>query len=571
VSPLSWRARIDGVRGTTLGAGSLVNSRFVLTTAQVVHGVDEALVTFPGTADGLRASVVWRGPWRCPGDTGDVAVLALDKPAPVEPALLGALGALRPRDGLTSYGLRAMGFPDGHERDGTHVTLRTSADRLLRREWLELDGAEPRLREAAPGFGGAAVYWPESGRIAGLLTTAAETDGEAPAPRMLPLETLRRYWEGLDDLLPLEWLGREPRALLRDLLAGAEPAGGLAGAFRQAFPSYLRTPGPFGSAWEAVRYVGEEMHGDDRLWRFLSVLSAGLDDGTRRAVAEWIHTWLPGGTAPSPALPVPDGMPATSVIVRLEPMTRGAGLEVTVSVLANGVPTARGGPVRAGRTKVRDKVEALIAGQLEQLHDVDWMAEFVVPEGLLSTPFEEWSVREPQARRPRPLRTVPLVVRHVDRLKPLAVSRLTRRRWETLRARGTTRPHPVDCRLGYGYDEFHDWLDADGDLCALAYASCPDPEWLAAALDTGVPVMLWRRAPCAAPGHGECDPGPYLDLLHGTVAALPPDALPVEVMRLRKEARSPAGGGEDHCGHLLTLFWDDPARTPDPPLAMGRS
>ncbi|MEI5097586.1 hypothetical protein RB200_01625 [Streptomyces sp. PmtG] len=237
--------------------------------------------------------------------------------------------------------------------------------------------------------------------------------------------------------------------------------------------------------------------------------------------------------------------------------------------VVDGVPVARAGPVRIRRQQLRAKVEALLALQVGAVHDVDWMLEFVVPQGLMGEPFEEWHIREPGAARPQPMRTVPVVVRHVDRLKPLRVSWLTRKRWETLRARGETRPVPVACSLAYDYDDFYDWLDDKDDVCVLAYAANPVDDWLAAALDIGVPVMLWRRLDCVGAGHEACAPTAFLDRLTREVAGYDPDRLPYEVMRLRKAARSPQRGGADHCGHRLTLFWDDPERRPDPPLAMG--
>jgi len=196
----------------------------------------------------------------------------------------------------------------------------------------------------------------------------------------------------------------------------------------------------------------------------------------------------------------------------------------------------------------------------------------VVPERLMSEPYEEWQIHEPGAASPRPMRTVPVVVRHLDRLEPLLASYLAGRRWATVRARGETRPERVECGLPYGYEEFHDWLDADDQLCALAYAATPPTDWLSAALDTGVPIMLWRRHACADGSHAHCAPEKFLDRLLDAVATLDPARLPVEVMRLRKEARSPHKGDAEHCGHGLTLFWDGGEGKPDPPLsAAGRA
>ncbi|SEG53980.1 Trypsin-like peptidase domain-containing protein [Thermomonospora echinospora] len=567
MTAMRWRARVDTVDGRTLGAGLLVTGSRILTCAHVVKGLTEVCVTFPGVAEKLPATVTTTGPWRSVGDPGDVAVLTLDDPVPLEPCEFASCDVLTPWAGGAAHELRALGFPHGHERDGIHVTVRTDAYRMLREEWLEINVAQAHLQLLDEGCSGAAVYFPDTGKVVGMITDAVLDDERGGViGRMLPLSSIRRHWEGLDDLLPLDWLPPEPRRELRALVTGATSDRDLGSVFREAFPTFLRPPETFGSVWEAVRFVGETVPGQDRLRRFLVTLTPRLDQEARPRLADWLRRRLPsaeqsaGGRAP-----------ASSIIVRLDPLTRGAALELTVSTIVEGVGAVRSGPLRIRRDQVRTKVEHALAAQVRTVHDLDWMIEFVVPERLMNEPFEDWGIPEPEAerRRPRPLRSVPLVVRHVDRLKPLTVSRLTRGRWRTLRARGALRPQQISCRLDYDYEAFYDWLDAGEELCALIYAAPPRDDWLSAALDTGIPIMLWRRRPCADSRHAGCAPEGFLDELAAAVSHLDPDALPVEVMRLRKRARAP-GGGDHHCGHRLTLFWDDPARRPDPPLAMGR-
>lgn len=621
MADMHWRARIGTVGGAPLGAGVLVDSTRLITCAHVVDGLREIRVALPGRADGLRATVSWSGDWRQQDDPGDVAVLTLDDPLRVPPCVFAPLGSLRPREGRTAYELRALGFPRGHEETGTHVTLRTSEDRQLSSEWLELDVEQAHLQRLDEGFSGAAVYDIESRQVVGIVTDAVLAgDQEGYLGRMLSLDVIRRHWEGLDDLLPLDWLPPAPRRELRALFDGVQvEASALKLAVRRAFPTLRRDPPPFRSVWQAVRYVAEELTGEDRLARLLWELGQWSPGGSGPGVAAWTRRWVPGegegagepgaelhggtwgrchggiqggrhggirggyyggiqggphagpGEGPGGGARVEAPPPTGSVVFRAEPMTRGGSLELSVCTVVDGVPVGRAGPVRIRRQQLQARVEALLAEQVGRIHEFDWMLEFVVPPGLMSEPYEEWHIREPGAARPRPMRTVPVVVRHVERLKPLTVSRLTRKRWETVRARGETRPVPVDCGLPYGYDQFYGWLDADDDLCALAYAARPVDDWLSAALDTGVPIMLWRRHDCGDDGHATCAPKAFLDRLTEAVATLEPDQLPVEIMRLRKEARSPHKGDADHCGHRLTLFWDDPERMPDPPLAMGNT
>ncbi|MGB8940844.1 MAG: trypsin-like peptidase domain-containing protein [Streptomyces sp.] len=569
---MDWRARIDTVDGVPRGAGILVDGTRLITCAHVVEGHSAVSVTLPHITGALPAKVAWSGDWRRLGDRGDIAVLELAHPLRVAPCAFAPLDLLRPQPGRTAPELRALGFPFGHEEFGTHATLTTSADRLLGQEWLEVDVVQAHLRRLDEGFSGAAVYDPESGKVVGMVTDAVlGGDQEGYIGRMLPIETIRRHWEDLDDFLALDWLPAEPRRELRALFEDVRlDADALELLVRRAFPTFRRPLPAFRSIWHAIRYVGEELTGDERLLRLLRALRARLPEAD---VGAWLRRWMPehcadeayDGKAAQQQTTVPVG----SVMFRAESMTRGAGLDLTVCTVIDGVPVGSSGPVRIRPRQLRTKVEAMLADQIGKVHECDWMLEFVVPERLMSEPFEEWQIHEPGAARPRPMRTVPVVVRHMDRLKPLTVSRLTRRRWETVRARGETRPRRVTCGLPYGYDEFHDWLDADDEVCALAYAATPMGDWLSAALDTGVPIMLWRRYDCGEGGHAQCAPEKFLDRLTEAVAVLDPDRLPFEVMRLRKEARSPDKGDAEHCGHRLTLFWDDPERKPDPPLAMG--
>ncbi|WPO70056.1 trypsin-like peptidase domain-containing protein [Streptomyces sp. KN37] len=573
---MHWRARIATADGVPRGAGVLVDGARLITCAHVVDGLTEVSVTLPGVAEALPAAVAWTGDWRCLGDRGDVAVVELGEPVGVPPCAFAPLDLLRPREGQGTRELRALGFPFGHEKDGTHVTLRTSADRLLGQEWLEIDVEQAHLQRLGEGFSGAAVYDPGSRLVVGIVTDALlDGDQEGYIGRMLPLDTIRRHWEALDDLLPLDWLPDMPRRELRALFDGVRlDPGTLELTVRRAFPTFRRPLPAFRSAWHAIRYVGEELTGEERLSRLLRELgrtgAAGVDAGP------WLRRWMPerydeaahAGPAARPAAP-----PTGSVVFRAQSMTRGGAIDLSVSTVVDGVPVGRAGPVRVRRQHLRTKTEALLAEQIGGVHGVDWMLEFVVPEGLMSEPFEEWQIREPGAARPRPMRTVPVVVRHLDRLEPLLASHLAGRRWATVRARGETRPRRVECGLPYGYEEFHDWLDADDQLCALAYAATPAPDWLSAALDTGVPIMLWRRRDCGV-GNGEgnhahCAPEKFLDRITEAVASLDPARLPHEVMRLRKEARSPDKGDAEHCGHRLTLFWDGAEGRADPPLAAG--
>jgi hypothetical protein len=102
----------------------------------------------------------------------------------------------------------------------------------------------------------------------------------------------------------------------------------------------------------------------------------------------------------------------------------------------------------------------------------------------------------------------------------------------------------------------------------LTFASRPDGGRVSGALNVGMPIMLWRRSNCADQDHSDCGGAAFLHELIGTIAGTHPDDLPRHVRKLRLDAADPMAAGS-HCGHGLTLFWDDPSRMPDPPLSMG--
>lgn len=565
---MGWRARIDAAGDS--GAGILVSATRLLTCAHVVGGLSEEVhVTFPSTAGRLPARVAWRGPWTRQGDHGDLAVVELDSPAPADPCDFAGLDALRPRPGQASYELHALGFPRGHEDNGIHVTLRTSDDRMLAREWLQADVDQAHLQNLSEGFSGAAVWIPGSNLVAGMITDAVlNEDGNGFIGRMLPLSTIRRYWDGLDDLLPLQWLAPDPRQELRAAVDGMTPTADLGSIFRKAFPAFLRPPPDFRSVWDAIRYVGESLQGEDRLQRYLVALSAHLGGEARLRLAGWIRRWFPAAAG----LFEQTGAPAASIVIVLSTPTRDGAkhIAMTVREVRGGTWATLQPAAKVRRDQIQPQVEKAITRQVSNFHGTDWMIEIAAPQREMGHPFESWLFLEPGASRPRPMRSVPLVVWDSAWLNPrnFAADR-ARQRWRTLRSRGKTSFEPVGCRLGYSFDDFRGWLDGDDELCALVYGSHPRNHWLEAALDAGIPIMLWCRQLCAC-GHDSHDShAEFIRQVTAALSASEPDRLPVEVMKLRKKAWSPAGGGEQHCGRNLTLYWQDPARLPDPPLEIG--
>ncbi|TDD33831.1 serine protease [Actinomadura sp. KC06] len=552
-----WRAWVGHPAGGKLGAAFLVTEKRLLTCAHTVHGLDEARVGFPGLREGLTARVVWRGGWLREGDTGDVAVLELDEPVPYAPARLAAPDDLHERTvGGRTFGV--CGFPRRHDQNERHAAVTTSPHRGMRQEWWELKtGAGEWLEE---GFSGSAVYDTSSGEVIGMVTNAELRHGDrAELGWMLPVTSLRAHWEELDDRLPLRWATAEARRELRELLDGVRFTEPLGADLERAVG---RPPlGEFRSAWASVRYVAEGL-AEERLVRYLAALGRRLPEARRQRLAAWSVRHLAGAAPadPGPARPGP-----ASVIVRLERVTFDNAFDVTVHTWTDGAEGPSRPTVRVPERRVRAAVEEGVAALAPALFGHEWMIEFAVPESWLGKPFEQWYV---DPRNKIPMRRYPVVVRDVERLRPDSIRRdQAHHRWKLLNARGRSDPHPIPCDEPRKGSEFQDWLEAHVDFCVLVYGSRPVKSRLTAALNNGIPVMLWTRTPCDAPAHGDCRGHRVLDELTAAVGDKHPGDLPQVALALRKEALV-APKDKPHCGRDLTLLWDDPSRLPDPPLAM---
>lgn len=560
---MSWQVRIASPEGKTLGAGLLMANGRVLTCAHVLQLTDRVQLDFPGAADvgPVLATVIWRGPWRHPGDRGDVALVEPDSvPRGAAPCEFARLDALHPREGGSSHDLFARGFPPRVQPGGVHVPMRCDARRRLRDEWLRTDTDKPHLERLAVGFGGAGLYLQETGAVVGLL---AEDEAGGYDGRMLPLATIRRYWPELDDLLPFSWLvSGTCRAKLREAVEGAEVAASLRSIITAALDltckEELTTP------WDAICFVGESRGDNESIRTFLVALAPHLPRAARSRLAMWARRWKPDwATEIKHAEPL-----AMSIVITLRTPTRDGQRQVEIEAqsFADGRWVGGEQPVLIKRDQLREKAQQLISAQVRKLRPVKFMVEFATGLEELTLPFDEWYYEEPSSLGPLPLRSVPVVVWNASRLDPGSETSSGRvlDRWRALRGNNGTILERVRCDLAYGYDDFYNWLDADQEVGALAYASAPRRDWLRAALNVGIPVMVWRRENCADPGSANDMHTALLRQLVSRLARTDPDALPAEVSRLRKDAMNPKT--DERCGRALTLFWDDPARLPDPAL-----
>ncbi|MFG2075500.1 tetratricopeptide repeat protein [Nonomuraea maritima] len=282
----AWRARVDGPKGT-LGAGFLVTPDLVLTCAHVVKDVPELSVSFPqaGRSDllGLRATVHMTGPWRRQGDPGDVAVLRLARAVDIRPARLVTRTGLR--DGYVAHG-----FPRRDDPVGVPLELvLSSTDRFG--EWQHVRSATAHAEIPAKGFSGAAVYHDETGDVIGMFTDHG-IDSKKLTGRILPVWSIRRHWEELDDVLDLPWMPQAERRELRGIVAAARSGTDLRELVLRVFPGSGAHP-DFRSVWDAIRHVAEHLSGDDRLRRFLYELVRTLIPASARSeLRQWIREHL---------------------------------------------------------------------------------------------------------------------------------------------------------------------------------------------------------------------------------------------------------------------------------------
>lgn len=553
-----WRARIAGSsKGPALGAGFLIAESRVLTCAHVVLDCDEVWVTF-STGEAINGTVRRLTSWQEQNDPGDLAVIDLEDPVAIRPAAFASAEETRT---LLGHKLYALGFPRGHDTSGIYAEFGTDEQLHLSGEWLLVNLISDHLQHLDRGFSGAAVTRADTGRVVGMITDA-ELSKSGTTGRILPLDQIRHYCEELDDLLTLDWGGIEDhdRQTLRRMVAGVRTARPVKQIHAAAFPEWRPTP-DFISVWDAIRYVVEEQSGELRLTIFLTALLPWLPQPSRDRLDAWMTRVL-GPAAPRDSLKyVP-----SSIIVRLDRATRQP-YALTFYTFVAGALRPAGETVQVrNESQFRRQLEENLPGLLAADLQGDWFVELALPTSWLGKPYDQWYIDRVSRIR---LRRYPVVVRDVRRLQMPLLRNATTARWRALRSGGVTNTQVIDCSNHYDRDEFQEWLEDSREVGVLIYAASPTSKQMDASLCAGIPIMLWpRRAPCTRDSQTGCVCVRFLADLGDLVSRTRPDELPTEVMHVRLQAAAP-DAHSDHCGRDLTLFWDDPARMPDPPLSMG--
>ncbi|MEV1067809.1 trypsin-like peptidase domain-containing protein [Streptomyces sp. NPDC050263] len=227
----SWRVRILGADNTPVGAGVLVSGGRVLTCAHVVEyalelgpqdspGGRAVTLDHPGSATGgVSYAAVLTGGWAPPeGERGDVAVLRLTGPAPVDcaPARLRPCGATRDRT-VRLFGQATAAPP------GIWITARLAG--ATGPDWIQLDCRDTAGPQVRPGYSGAGVV-DEHGDVVGVVVAALRAGGATAW--MIPVEAAVRHCPPLGD------------AVLDD--APATATGWPRGADRELAAALVRVP-----------------------------------------------------------------------------------------------------------------------------------------------------------------------------------------------------------------------------------------------------------------------------------------------------------------------------------------
>ncbi|GGV26435.1 trypsin-like peptidase domain-containing protein [Streptomyces spectabilis] len=205
-TPAAGRVRVLTPTGALRGAGIIVAPGSVLTCAHVVAGaLRQDGPTAPVGAVGLD---VGGHPDRARGE----ASVAADGwfPGPLDGARGGDLAVLtttwRPPPGVGFARLGPCGDPDrrevhvyGHPArapDGLWSRASLVGRGGPHRDWVQLDGLDSATAWIEPGFSGAGVWDPATGRVVGMVT-AALGDRGTRAAWMLPMEAAARLWPAL--------------------------------------------------------------------------------------------------------------------------------------------------------------------------------------------------------------------------------------------------------------------------------------------------------------------------------------------------------------------------------------
>jgi nucleoside phosphorylase len=183
--------------------------------------------------------------------------------------------------------------------------------------------------------------------------------------------------------------------------------------------------------------------------------------------------------------------------------------------------------------------------------------EFVLPCGLINLPVQWFQTRRMGVARPICVR-YPVAVRSQERMREQSVRREWANRWDRL----DHQPFAGQIRWGVRYQNRPTTVEAwstglmgNGSYVVVVLSEPPETELglreLFAALEAGVPVILWDQRAARMPAGGA-------DELRRLTAQ--PAALPAHTRALRVAAAERPEEEPDHYGRSVALLWDNPNR-----------
>ncbi|MFF4149057.1 SEFIR domain-containing protein [Streptomyces sp. NPDC001651] len=428
----------------------------------------------------------------------------------------------------------------------------TGIESLVRR----ITGQPERVE---PPMGPIPVYPPQSSLL------SAPSPGPAGAPEV------RDVAEGADE--GAHGLDAQAWRLLADILQGVAPPRWAEQAYQWSFGETgslgwtAAPPVPVGDvdlyAW--ARDLGERRHPPGTVPKaiiFVQALAAGFAAGEnpaeRRRARElnaWVTRFLSDGELPAlPAVPRIERTEATLTVRLAEhPQRQGSFHAEIWRRTTDGRRPERLRPepssapivvdVEGARRLLEDCLRPGTLGPGVRLQRV----EFAVSDGLLEEGFDQWEVR--LRRDSRALGKVyEVVVRCLDRRwgADLAERWSSRWRWLTRQRdrNGLATVWVGDEHAGQLDDLVGEWYETDHPVCVAVSMAQARPG-VDAALDAGMPVVVWQRA---------CDrEDPTVPLLSKLVDVSDVSRLPLDVKALRRDRDVP-----DRARASVVLLWDDP-------------
>lgn len=202
-----WRVRVSGADGVVHGAGVLVAPDLVVTCAHVVAGATRAAETgsrprTPVVVDFPTVESVGRLPAHVTDEgwvavrrdnTGDLALLRLDRPTTVPPATLAHCG--RPSE----RSVRVFGHPGGQQL-GRWATVQLAGTAGPAGEWVQVHAPSDTAGHFGLGFSGAGMVDLETDAVIGLLV-AVDRHRQARGAWMLTVEACELLLPALGGLI----------------------------------------------------------------------------------------------------------------------------------------------------------------------------------------------------------------------------------------------------------------------------------------------------------------------------------------------------------------------------------